>query len=87
MARHARNRRLADALYQQAFAALQSSPGARRYYDSHRTAGATHHQARASWPTASSGSCTAAWNTMPATTRTSPGTTTQLAARSSTLDP
>jgi transposase len=45
LARHARNRRLADALYQQAFAALQTSPGARRYYDTHRAAGATHHQA------------------------------------------
>ena len=45
LARHARNRRLADALYQQAFGALRTSPGARRYYDVHRAAGATHHQA------------------------------------------
>jgi len=45
LARHARNRRLADALYQQAFSALQTSPGARRYYDTHRAAGTTHHQA------------------------------------------
>ena len=45
LARHARNRRLADALYQQAFAALSSSPGARAYYDTHRARGATHHQA------------------------------------------
>ncbi|MET9018423.1 IS110 family transposase [Actinopolymorpha sp. NPDC004070] len=45
LARHARNRRLADALYQQAFAALNSSPGARAYYDTHRARGATHHQA------------------------------------------
>jgi hypothetical protein len=45
LARHARNRRLADALYQQAFAALQASPGARAYYDRQRAAGATHHQA------------------------------------------
>ncbi len=45
LARHARNRRLADALYQQAFAALTSSPGARAYYDRHRSRGATHHQA------------------------------------------
>jgi transposase len=44
-ARHARNRRLADALYQQAFAALTASPGARAYYDNHRTRGNTHHQA------------------------------------------
>jgi hypothetical protein len=45
LARHARNRRLADALYQQAFAALTASPGARAYYDLRRAHGATHHQA------------------------------------------
>jgi hypothetical protein len=45
LARHARNRRLADALYQQAFSALTSSPGARAFYDRHRHRGATHHQA------------------------------------------
>lgn len=45
LARYARNRRLADALHQQAFAALTVSPGARAYYDGHRAAGATHHQA------------------------------------------
>jgi transposase len=45
LARHTRNRRLADALYQQAFAALTTSAGARRYYDTHRARGATHHQA------------------------------------------
>jgi hypothetical protein len=45
LARHARNRRLADALYQQAFGALGTSRGARRYYDTHRAVGATHHQA------------------------------------------
>jgi hypothetical protein len=45
LARYARNRRLADALYQQAFAALTSSPGARTYYDTHRARGNTHHQA------------------------------------------
>jgi len=45
LARHVRNRRLADALYQQAFCALTSSPGARAYYDTHRARGATHHQA------------------------------------------
>jgi transposase len=45
LARVARNRRLADALYQWAFAALTSSPGARAYYDTHRARGATHHQA------------------------------------------
>jgi hypothetical protein len=45
LARYARNRRLADALYQQAFAALSTSPGARAYYDRQRARGATHHQA------------------------------------------
>ncbi len=45
LARHQRNRRLADALYQQAFCALTQSAGARRYYDEHRARGNTHHQA------------------------------------------
>lgn len=45
LARYARNRRLADALHQQAFAALTASPGARAFYDHHRARGATHHQA------------------------------------------
>lgn len=45
LARYARNKRLADALHQQAFAALTNSPGARAFYDSHRTRGASHHQA------------------------------------------
>lgn len=45
LARYARNRRLADALHQQAFAALTASPGARAYYDHHRGRGGTHHQA------------------------------------------
>ena len=45
MARLARNRRLADACYLWAFAALTASPGARAYYDRLRAAGATHQQA------------------------------------------
>ncbi len=45
LARYARSRRLSDAIYQQAFSALSSSPGARAYYDQHRARGATHHQA------------------------------------------
>lgn len=45
LARFARNKRLADALHQQAFAALTASPGARSFYDSHRARGATHNQA------------------------------------------
>ena len=45
LARYARNKRLADALHQQAFAALTASPGARAFYDQHRAHGDTHHQA------------------------------------------
>jgi len=45
LARYARNKRLADALHQQAFAALNASPGARAFYDHQRARGATHHQA------------------------------------------
>ena len=45
LARYARNKRLADALHQQAFAALTASPGARAFYDHHRDRGATHNQA------------------------------------------
>ena len=45
LARVAHNRRLADACYLWAFASLNASPGARRYYDARRTAGKTHHQA------------------------------------------
>jgi transposase len=45
LARVAGNKRLRDALYLQAFAALTTSPGARAYYDAHRARGHTHHQA------------------------------------------
>jgi hypothetical protein len=45
LARHARNRRLADALEQWAFCSLTHSPGARRYYDQLRTRNKTHRQA------------------------------------------
>ena len=45
MARHVRNQRLYDALDRWAFATLKCSPGARAFYDQHRTAGDTHHQA------------------------------------------
>ncbi|GAA2092095.1 IS110 family transposase [Microlunatus panaciterrae] len=45
LARYARNRRLGDALFRQAYSALRSSPGARAYYDQHRARGATHYQA------------------------------------------
>ena len=45
LARHARNRRLADALEQWAFCSLNQSPGARAYYDQLRGRGKTHRQA------------------------------------------
>lgn len=45
LARYARNRRLADACYQWAFAALNASPGARAFYDTHRANGDSHHRA------------------------------------------
>ena len=45
LARHVRNRRLADALHQQAFCALTASPGARAYYDQLRARGTGHHAA------------------------------------------
>ena len=45
LARYARNRRLGDALFLQAYSALRSSPGARGFYDQHRARGATHYQA------------------------------------------
>lgn len=45
LARYARNRRLADACYLWAFAALTASPGARAFYDAHRANGDTHHRA------------------------------------------
>jgi transposase len=45
LARFARNRHLGDALFLQAFAALNNSPGARAFYDRQRARGATHYQA------------------------------------------
>ena len=45
LARHARNRRLADALDQWAFCSLKASPGARAYYDELRSRNKTHRQA------------------------------------------
>ena len=46
LARYARNDRLADALHQQAFCALTSSPGARAYHDSLRARRTGHHALR-----------------------------------------
>jgi hypothetical protein len=45
LARSVRNRRLADALHQQACCALRAAPGARAYDDSRRARGAGHHAA------------------------------------------
>lgn len=45
LARHIRNRRLADALDQWAFCSLNRSPGARAYYDELRARDKTHRQA------------------------------------------
>jgi transposase len=45
LARYARNKRLSDACYQWAFAALTASPGARAFYDARRTSGDTHNRA------------------------------------------
>jgi transposase len=45
LARYARNRRLGDALFLQAYSALRASPGARAFYDRQRSRGATHYQA------------------------------------------
>ncbi|MEO8292056.1 MAG: IS110 family transposase [Actinomycetota bacterium] len=45
LARVARNKRLANAIYLWAFSSLSASPGARACYDRHRSAGKTHHQA------------------------------------------
>jgi hypothetical protein len=50
LARFARNRRLGDALFLQAFAALNNSPGARAFYDRQRARGATHYQALRALP-------------------------------------
>jgi len=45
LARYARNKRLNDACYLWAFAALSASPGARAFYDQRRAGGDTHNRA------------------------------------------
>ncbi|WP_107768544.1 IS110 family RNA-guided transposase [Nocardioides terrigena] len=45
LARYKTNKRLRDALRQQAFSALTTSPGARTFYDAHRAAGDGHDKA------------------------------------------
>ena len=82
LARYARNRRLADACYLWAFAALTASPGARSLLRPTTAPPATPTtEPYAPSPTASSASSTAASATTPSTTNTPPGdTATQLAA-------
>ncbi len=75
LARYARNRRLADACYQWAFATLTASPEARIYYDQRRAAGEPTAELYVPSPTASSASSTAASDTKPSTTNTPPGPT------------
>lgn len=45
LARFARNKHLADACYQWAFASMLASPGARAFYDARRAGGDTHNRA------------------------------------------
>jgi transposase len=45
LARRVRNRRLYNAIDQWALGAINTSPGARTFYDQHRAAGDIHHQA------------------------------------------
>ena len=45
LARHVRNKRLADAIYLWAFSAISTSPAAREFYDTRRAAGDNHSQA------------------------------------------
>ena len=45
VARHIRNRRLADAIDQWAFCSISHSPGCRAFYDQRRAQGDLHHQA------------------------------------------
>ena len=74
LARYARNRRLGDALFLQAFAALSVSPGARAYYDPTEPVAPPTTKPSAPSRTGSSASSTAAWHATPATTSTAPGT-------------
>ena len=73
LTRVACNKRLRDALYLQAFAALSRSPGARACYDAHAPAATPTTKHYVPWPTASSASCTAAYATDTPTTRQPPG--------------
>ena len=75
LARYARNRRLGDALFLQAYSALRTSAGARAFYDRQRARGATHYQALRALANRLAASSTAAYDTAPSTTSTERGTT------------
>ena len=73
LARFIHNDRLVDALHQQAFCALNASPGARAYYDELRSRGMNHHAALRQLFNRCSASCTAASKPATPTTNTPPG--------------
>ena len=75
LARYVRNKRLADAIYLWAFASLTASPGARAFYDEHRAAGDTHHQALRALGNRLVGFLHGCLTTTPPTARTPPGPT------------
>ena len=61
LARFARNKRLADAVYQWAFTSMNSSPGAGAFYDYRRAAGDTPTRHSGTWVTGWWASSTAVW--------------------------
>ena len=73
LARYVRNDRLADALHQQAFCALSSSPGARAYYDALRARGIGHHAALRQLGNRLVGILHGCLKTTPPTTKPPPG--------------
>jgi transposase len=73
LARYARNKRLADACYLWAFAAITPSPGARAFNDQHRAAGDTHHRALRALANRLVGILHGSLRHTPPTTNTSPG--------------
>ena len=75
LARYKTNKRLRDALRLQAFAALAESPGARAYYDAHRSAGDGHDKALRALSNRLVGILHGCLATAPSTTNTQPGHT------------
>jgi transposase IS116/IS110/IS902 family protein len=76
LARHARNRRLADALQQWALGSMRGSPGAHAYYQALRDRGTSHHVAPRQLANRLVGSLHGCPKTHTATTNTPPGATT-----------